>query len=354
MAAIMAPVDVSNASSRPSVMDPKNPNAAPVTIEHRGRRGGLYVLTMVQKDRDEFVEHIKAAKDLRKRVLSGNQLFQTNFITEMSVQPPSSSSSKSSLSSCLDGKRVTCTAPYLNVLDLKKRVVIGTENGVYVGMEDDPASFRLAVDDVNATQISVLEAYHMLLILSGKVLKAYNISCLEPHAEKSLQVGQQVGKSVQYFTVGEYDGKTLLAVMRKKGSSESQFSVYEPVENAVLAGHHHRGLSLSFGKSNKSEWFRSLYEFYVASDSSQLIMFSKMVCVVCPKGFELLSLDNLKETQIFPAKGDPDFAFLAKKADSTPVNMFKISSDEFFLCYTGMPLISFFFLSFLYCFCWFG
>jgi hypothetical protein len=65
-------------------------------------------------------------------------------------------------------------------------------------------------------------------------------------------------------------------------------------------------------------------------------MFSKMVCVVCPKGFELLSLDNLKETQIFPAKGDPDFAFLSKKADSTPVNMFKISADEFFMCYTGM------------------
>ncbi|KAG0290145.1 hypothetical protein BGZ96_006363 [Linnemannia gamsii] len=334
MASIMAPVDVSNAVSRPSGMDPKNPNAAPVTIEHRGRRGGLYVLTMVQKDRDEFVEQIKAAKDLRKRALSGNQLFQTNFITEMSAQLPSSSSTKSSLSSCLDGKRITCTAPYLNVLDLKKRVVVGTENGVYVGMEDNPASFRLAVDDVNATQISVLEAYHMLLILSGKILKAYNISCLEPNAEKSLQVGQQVGKNVQYFTVGECDGKTLLAVMRKKGSSESQFSVYEPVENAVLAGHHHRGLSLSFGKSNKSEWFKSQYEFYVASDSSQLIMFSKMVCVVCPKGFELLSLDNLKETQIFPAKGDPDFAFLAKKADSAPVNMFKISSDEFFMCYT--------------------
>ncbi|KAG0297818.1 hypothetical protein BGZ97_004220 [Linnemannia gamsii] len=334
MAAIMAPVDVSNAISRASGVDPKNPNAAPVTIEHRGRRGGLYVLTMAQKDRDEFVDQIKAAKDLRRRVMSGNQLFQTNFITEMSAQPPSSSSTSSSLSSCLDGKRVTCTAPYLNVLDLKKRLVVGTENGVYVGMEDDPASFRLAVEDVNATQISVLEAYHMLLILSGKVLKAYNISCLEPNAEKSLQVGQQVGKSVQYFTVGEYDGKTLLAVMRRKGSSESQFSVYEPVENAVLAGHHHRGLSLSFGKSNKSDWFKSQYEFYVASDSSRLIMFSKMVCVVCPKGFELLSLDNLKETQIFPAKGDPDFAFLSKKADSTPVNMFKISADEFFMCYT--------------------
>ncbi|KAG0272112.1 hypothetical protein BGZ95_012155 [Linnemannia exigua] len=329
LAAIMAPVEVSNAVFRNAQQDTKNPNAAPVTIEHRGRRGGLYVLTMVQKDRDEFVEQVKAAKDLRRRLVSDNQLFQTTFITEMSAQ-----TSSSSLSSCLDGKRVTCSAPYLNVLDLKKRLVVGAEDGIYVGMEDDPASFRLAISDVSATQISVLEAFHMILVLSGKILKAYNISCLEPNADKSLQVGQQVGKSVQYFTVGEYDGKTLLAVMRKKGSNESQFSVYEPVENAVLAGHHHRGLSLSFGKSNKSEWFKSLYEFYVASDSSQLIMFSKMVCVVCPKGFELLSLDNLKETQIFPAKGDPDFAFLAKKADSAPVNMFKISADEFLMCYT--------------------
>ncbi|KAK3832807.1 MAG: hypothetical protein J3R72DRAFT_235541 [Linnemannia gamsii] len=329
LAAIMAPVEVSNAVYRSTQQDTKNPNAAPVTIEHRGRRGGLYVLTMAQKDRDEFVEQVKAAKDLRKRLVSDNQLFQTTFVTEMSAQ-----TSSSSLSGSLDGKRVTCTAPYLNVLDLKKRLVVGTEDGVYVGMEDDPASFRLAIGDLNTTHISVLEAYHMILVLSGKILKAYNISCLEPNADKSLQVGQQVGKSVQYFTVGEYDGKTLLAVMRKKGSNESQFSVYEPVENAVLAGHHHRGLSLSFGKSNKSEWFKSQYEFYVASDSSQMIMFSKMVCVVCPKGFELLSLDNLKETHIFPAKGDPDYAFLAKKADSAPVNMFKISADEFLMCYT--------------------
>ncbi|KAF9900759.1 hypothetical protein EC991_006914 [Linnemannia zychae] len=329
LAAIMAPVEVSSAVFRNIQQDLKNPNAAPVTIEHRGRRGGLFVLTMAQRDRDEFVEQVKAAKDLRKRLVSNNQLFQTTFITEMSTQP-----SSSSLSSCLDGKRVTCTAPYLNVLDLKKRLVVGTEDGVYVGVEDDPSSFRLAIGDLNVSQICVLEAFHMILILSGKILKAYNISCLEPNADKSLQVGQQVGKSVQYFTAGEYDGKTLLAVMRKKGSNESQFSVYEPVENAVLAGHHHRGLSLSFGKSNKSEWFKSQYEFYVASDSSQLIMFSKMVCVVCPKGFELLSLDNLKDTQIFPAKGDPDYAFLAKKGESAPINMFKISADEFLMCYT--------------------
>ncbi|KAF9096466.1 hypothetical protein BGX23_011194 [Mortierella sp. AD031] len=329
LAAIMTPADLTNAISRPAAaQESKSPNAVPVTIEHRGRRGGVYVLTMTQKDRDEFIEHVKTAKDLRKRVVSDN-LFQTNLITAMSAQPATST-----LSSCLDGKRVTCTAPYLNVLDLKKRLVVGTEDGVFVGMEDDPTSFRLAIGEVNVSQISVLEAYHMLLVLSGKVLKAYNISCLEPNAEKSLMIGQQVGKSVQYFTVGEYDGKTLLAVMRKKGSNESQFSVYEPVENAVLAGHHHRGLSLGFGKSNKSEWFKSQHEFYVASDSSQLLMFSKMVCVVCPKGFELLHLEDLTETQIFPPKGDPDFAFLAKRPDSSPVSMFKLTGDEFLMCYT--------------------
>ncbi|KAF9921762.1 RHO1 GDP-GTP exchange protein 2 [Linnemannia zychae] len=325
LAAIMAPVDVNSATHRTPTSEPKNLNISPVTIEHRGRRGGLYVFTMTQKERDNFVEKTNAAKSLRKRLVSDNQLFRTNAITEMGVQPSSFA---------LDGKRVTCTAPYLNVLDLEKRLVVGTEDGLYIGMEDDPTSFRLAIGDVNVSQISVLEAYHMLLVLSGKVLKAYNISCLEPNAEKSLQIGQQVGKSVQYFTVGEYDSKMLLAVMRKKGSNESHFTVYEPVENAVLSGNHHRGLSLSFGKSNKSEWFKFLQEFYIASDSSQLIMFSKMMCVVCPKGFELLSLDNLRDTHIFPTKGDPDFAFLSKKADSAPVSMFKISADEFLLCYS--------------------
>ncbi|KAG0267171.1 RHO1 GDP-GTP exchange protein 2, partial [Mortierella polycephala] len=306
--------------------------SAPVTIEHRGRRGGIYTLYMTAADRDQFLEQIETAQARRQEAVSGSKLFNATVITHYNATPPIPSSNL--VHNPMDGRRSTCSAPYLNVLDGKRRVVIGTEEGVYVGMEDDPYSFRLAVREPNVSQVSVLEAYHILLVLSGKVLKAFNLSCLDPNSEKSLQIAHHLGKSVQYFTAGVCAGKTLVITMKKKNAGESHFSAYEPVENAVLGGHHRVGFSLSFGKSSKSEWFKLYKEFYVGTDSSQLLMLAKMVCVVCPKGFEILMLDNLDDTRVFPSKKDPSYAFLDVRTGSAPISMFKINADEFLMCYS--------------------
>ncbi|KAG9325130.1 hypothetical protein KVV02_006792 [Mortierella alpina] len=313
-----------------------------VTVEHRGRRGRVYTLYLTQKDRQEFEEKVEAAKKLRDDAVAGRHLFQQTVITQLrsqqqpAIQPSGliAAAVASMPIRAMDGKRPTCSSPFLNVLDGKRRVVIGTEDGVYVGMEDDPSSFRLAIKDVSATQVSVLEEYHLLMVLSGKVLKAYDIRCLEPDADKVFQNGQQLGKSVQYYTAGVCAGKTLVITMRRKSANESHFTAYEPIENAVLDSQHHKGFSLSLSKSSKLEWFKMYREFYVGSESSRLLMLSKMVCVVCPKGFEVLLLENLIETRVYPSRQDPEFAFLLKRPESVPVSMFKLNSDEFLMCYS--------------------
>ncbi|KAF9364118.1 RHO1 GDP-GTP exchange protein 2 [Mortierella sp. NVP85] len=307
---------------------------APVTIEHLGRRGGNYTIYMTASDREQFLEQVEIAKARRQEAVSGLKLFKTTEITHFNAAQPIPLPNL--VYHPMDGRRVTCSAPYLNVLDGRKRVVVGTEEGVFVGMEDDPNSFTQAIQEPNVSQVSVLENYHILLVLAGKVLKAFNLSVLDPHAhaEKSLKIGQQLGKSVQYFTAGVCAGKTLVITMKRKNAGESHFSAYEPVENAVLGGHHHTKF-LSFGKSNKSEWFKLYREFYVGSDSSQLLMLAKMVCVVCPnKGFEIIMLDNLGNTQVFPERKHPSFAFLEQRPGSEPISMFKISSDMFLMCYS--------------------
>lgn len=306
---------------------------ATVTVEHLGRRGGTYTLYMTASDREQFLEQVEIAQSLRQEAVSGSNLFKTSVITHFNATPPIPSPNL--VYHPMDGRRATCSAPYLNVLDGKRRVVVGTEEGVYVGMEDDPNSFRLAIQESSVSQVSVLENYHILLVLAGKVLKAYNLSVLDIYVEKSLKIGQTLGKSVQYFTAGICAGKTLVITMKRKNAGESHFSAYEPVENAVLGGHHRAGFSLSFGKSNKSEWFKLYREFYVGTDSSQLLMLAKMVCVVCPKGFEILMLENLGNTQVFPSRKDPNFAFLDQRPGSNPISMFKISSDLFLMCYSG-------------------
>ncbi|KAF9204689.1 RHO1 GDP-GTP exchange protein 2 [Haplosporangium sp. Z 27] len=302
---------------------------ATVTIYHRGRRGGEFMFNMTLNDRDALIHQIDIAKTARQEAVSSN-LFQFTTIAEMGPQQPSPSAVNS-----LDGKNVSCSALYINVLDGKKRIVLGTDSGVFVGVEDDPSSFRLAIKDLNATDMSILEDYHLLLILSGKVLKAYNMNCLEPDSDKSFQTGQQVAKNVQYFTAGVCAGKTLVITMKKKGTGagESLFSAFEPLDTASLGTHHHKGFGgLSLGRS-KSDWFKLYREFYVASESSQLQMLSRMVCVVCPRGFEVLMLDNLDETRVYPSKQEAEYAFLLKRPDSVPVSMFKINSDQFLMCY---------------------
>ncbi|KAF9105265.1 hypothetical protein BGX27_009707 [Mortierella sp. AM989] len=302
---------------------------APVTVHHRGRRGGDFMFYMPFSEREELIQQVETAKKARQEAVSGSNLFELSTIVEVNVQQTLSSSNS------LDGKRVTCSAVYLNVLDGKKRIVIGTESGIYVGMEDDTSSFRLAIKDLNASDISILENYHLLFVLSGKVLKAYNMNCLEPNSEKLFQVGQQISKNVQYFTTGECAGKTLVITMKKKGTGagESHFSAFEPLESASMTTQPQKGFGgLSLGRS-KSDWFKLYREFYVASDSSQLQMLSKMVCVVCPRGFEVLMLDNLDETRVYPSKQENEFAFLLKRPESVPVGMFKINSEEFLMCY---------------------
>ncbi|KAF9919873.1 RHO1 GDP-GTP exchange protein 2 [Linnemannia zychae] len=305
---------------------------SPVMIEHRGRRGGIYTIYMASNDRDDLLEHMATAQVRRQEAVSGSHLFKMQMITHYNAMPPPPSSNL--VHNPMDGRRPTCSTPYLNVLDGKRRVVIGTEEGVYVGMEDDPYSFRLALRELNVSQVSVLEYYHKLLVLTGKVLKAFNLSCLDPNSDKSLQVGQQLGKNVQFFTAGTCAGKTLVITMKRKNGGESHFSAYEPVESSVLGGQHRGGFSLSSFKSSKSDWFKLYREFYVGTDSSQLQMLSKMVCVVCPKGFEIVILENLNNTQEFPNRHDESFSFLEARPSSVPIAMFKINADEFLMCYT--------------------
>ncbi|KAF9398103.1 RHO1 GDP-GTP exchange protein 2 [Mortierella sp. AD011] len=309
--------------------------AYPVTIYHRGKRGREFMFYMTSSDRDELVEQVSTATTARQEAVSSN-LFQLNTIVEMSVHQSSPSAIDS-----FDGKRVTCSALYLNVVDGRRRIVVGTDNGIFVGMDDDPSNFWLVLKDLNVTDISILEDHHLLLVLSGKILKAYNMNCLEPNSDKSFQAGHQIAKNIQYFTAGVYSGKTLIIAMKKKGTGagESQFSAFEPLEGASMGTQSSKGLGgLSLGRS-KPDWFKLYREFYVASESSQLQMFSKNICVVCPRGFEVLKLDNLVETRVYPTKQDAEYAFLLKRPDSVPVSMFKINSDQFLMCYSDFAFI---------------
>ncbi|KAF9576365.1 RHO1 GDP-GTP exchange protein 2, partial [Lunasporangiospora selenospora] len=103
---------------------------ASVTLEHRGRRGRNFTLFMMPADKDQFLEQFAMAQARRQEAVATTNIFKSKIITHMNAAPPIPSDHL--VHNPLDGRRVTCSAPYLNVLDGKMRVVLGTDEGVYV------------------------------------------------------------------------------------------------------------------------------------------------------------------------------------------------------------------------------
>ena len=94
-------------------------------------------------------------------------------------------------------------------------------------------------------------------------------------------------------------------------------------------------LGSRFGfKSPKSDWFRPFREFFLPSESYDLIFLKARIAILCSKGFEIMDLtDDLSVT--IPLRDDMDKE-LAKRCDSCrPIQMLRTSENEFLLCYDG-------------------
>jgi hypothetical protein len=127
--------------------------------------------------------------------------------------------------------------------------------------------------------------------------------------------------------------------MKKKGL-DSVFRVLEPVigkinEKTVKApGTFGR---LNFG-SNKSEWFRVYRDFFLPSESFDLVFLKAKIAILCTKGFEIMDLTDFKSVTI-PQRDDPRMATIARRCESCrPLGMFRSSENEFLLCYDEFGL----------------
>ena len=119
------------------------------------------------------------------------------------------------------------------------------------------------------------------------------------------------------------------------------------------------GSRLGF-RSTKSEWFRVYRDFFLPSDSFDVIFLKARIAIFCAKGFEIMDLHeyvclprsrNYILTCVFlfrfksitiPFCEDPHYSHLSKRWDSVrPLGMFKSTDEEFLLCYDGIFYSSF-------------
>ncbi|KAJ3755039.1 CNH domain-containing protein [Lentinula raphanica] len=262
--------------------------------------------------------------------------------------------------------KVTCSVPF-NTPDGRGLVAIGCAEGVWIGFRHDSRSMRRVLHLKMVTQCAMLEDFGIFLVLADKSLFAYHIEALvpsSPSSSHSSQTPQKLSgnKDVYFFSVGTLHGRTLVIYMKKKGL-DSIFHVVEPVverindrgkatgggpghlspfgssHSAVTGGGGGGNLGSRFGfRQAKSDWFRAYREFFLPSESYDLIFLKVKIVILCAKGFEIMDLMDLQSVTI-PQREDPQHAPLAKRWEACrPLGMFRSTDDEFLLCYTEFGL----------------
>jgi hypothetical protein len=319
----------------------------PCTILHTGRLGGLYtVYAESSQARTEWKEKLEEAIGLRKVVQESNRVFEVEtlssdtFVVPSMLSPPTNQSWNSE--SSFTGK-VTCSVPFTTA-DGRALVAVGCAEGVWIGFRHDSRSMRRVLHLKMVTQCAMLDDFGIFLVLADKSLFAYHIEALVPTSPQSANTTQTPqklngSKDVHFFSVGSLGGRTLVIYMKKKGL-DSVFRVLEPVVGKINEkAKAPVFLSSRFGlRQPRSEWFRIYRDFFLPSESYDLIFLKARIAILCTKGFEIMDLSDFKSVTI-PQRDDPRHEKLAKRCESCrPMGMFRSSENEFLLCYDEFGL----------------
>ncbi|ORX55689.1 hypothetical protein DM01DRAFT_1285733 [Hesseltinella vesiculosa] len=303
-------------------------SAQPLLLHHLGRMGGDHLLFADSPaTRLAWKESIVQAKALLEEKDAAHQAFKVMSLSDATFRTN------------YQFGRVTCSVQFEGTKGIRM-IAVGTVAGVWMGIEGDTNSIRqvLAIEDV--TQMAVLPGPHILAVLADKTLYSYALEALDPTAKKVSKEKpfQRVAQHISYFNAGVCNGRTLVIAMKKRGL-DSHFKAFEPVCGDLRDPANNRFLTTKTGLFGKSHaWFRVHKEFYVGADSSAVHFLKARVVVVCPRGFEVIDLDNLHLNRNIPDLSQPDFAFVHQRADVFPLGFFKCR-QYYLLCYNAFAFL---------------
>jgi len=229
--------------------------------------------------------------------------------------------------------RVNCATAF-NQPYGKHMIAVGTDIGVYVSEFENPRGWTKAIQIPRVTQVAVLEQFSLMLLISDKTLIAYHLDAVCPvggvtaandsarRAPQKLSGARDIG----FFATGVMKDRTLVFYKKKDGIS-STFKVLEPVFQKSTEK------KSRIWKSGRTEFFREYDEFYIPADCYTINLFHSSLAVSTAKGFEVLTLDK-KQPWSVPDLKQPHVATIAARlANQDPLGMFRLSDQEFLLCY---------------------
>ncbi|CDS05257.1 hypothetical protein LRAMOSA07786 [Lichtheimia ramosa] len=322
----------STAPLSPPVTTP--PILSTLIIRHLGNKEGDYVFHVPDvQTRNEWKTKIMEAKEAFEKAHPERKVFNIKTLSDTTFTKASGPAS--------NGK-VTCSASFVGAQG-QRMVAIGTEQGVWMGTEGS-SSLTKVLNTASITQLAVLQDYHILLVLADKVLMAYPLDALDPTSTTpSLKSRQklpsfQLAKSVSFFEAGVCDRRVIVVVKKKKGV-DSVFTALEPVCGDLRDSRNAKYLNTKSGLLSRApSWFKSYRDFYIGAGSSAIHILNKRLAIVCERGFEIISLDTLRNHPL-PDLDDPDFQFVQKRQDQLiPLGMFRCQSN-YLLCYNEFAFL---------------
>ncbi|KAI8053465.1 CNH domain-containing protein [Syncephalis plumigaleata] len=280
----------------------------PITLAHLGRNGMEVVLyASSQAERWQWREKIEAQREV---VVRSRQIFNIVTLSDRHFHKTS---------------RVNCSA----VFNQGRKLVIGTDDGVYVGMEAHPDTMAKTLDLDKVHKIEILEDYNMVLILHDKngTLTAYSMDCLmSPDlASTTARNGRKVKSHVSFFKVGICLNRVLVCVV-KSAALYSTIEVLEPM-SAVSNKKKPLGMIL-----RNNEALKTYRELYIPTESSSIHFLKTKLCIGCNKGFEVLDPET-KDSICLLDSTDETLNFVLRRESARPIAIFRIRNGDFLLCY---------------------
>ncbi|KAH9886981.1 CNH-domain-containing protein [Cubamyces lactineus] len=298
----------------------------PLSFHDHGRNGGSYTLyASTIEQRNEWRRKMLEAISARKAAQEPNSIFSLETITSNTASSQEAPAHQSGL---VTGY-ISCTLPF-GTSDGRQFVAIGSEDGVWVGMPKHPESVQRVMSLRMVTQIAFLADYDLLIVLAEKVLYAVDLQSVVPTNDRQaklpafgLQRLSNPQTPIHFFSVGHIGGRTLIISKKRKGL-DSVFRVIEVSRSED--GHGAPRIAV----------FKTCQDFFLPSDSHDLLFLKTKVCVLCTRGFEIMDLSDLSSATI-PL--DEDLRTLGKRPGTNrPIAMFRIREDEFLLCYDEFGL----------------
>ncbi|EMC94211.1 hypothetical protein BAUCODRAFT_26388 [Baudoinia panamericana UAMH 10762] len=282
----------------------------PITFKGLGKGGyelTLYCVSQIQ--REKWMEHIQSQKE---KLSERHSIFTLTKLCEAF--------------STATG-RINCCRP----IDGGRKLVIGTDNGVYVvdrKPKDASSRPKKMLEIKFVSQIEVLEQHQILIVLADKAVFTFPLEALDP--EESPASPSKRGKRIchaNYINAGMCNGQTLVCCV-KSSSLSSTVKVFEPMDG-MTKGKKKTGLAKMLASGQ--DVLKPYKEFYIPMESNSIHFLRSKLCVGGARGFEIVSLETL-ETQSLLDQADTSLDFVARRENVKPIYI-EPNTSNFLLCY---------------------